>query len=331
MEQTSGLSTPWPSNPSPVVSPQSLPLTPIRSVQLIAGELRVMSPPGSQLLVKNHFVLSNPARLVVDIDQTQLLEKAIQLPPGSLGPLPYDSIRLSQFDPATVRIVVESPQAPLLNLSLGRGTNHVLRIYAAEPPSLARRFFHRMFGRPASSPPPQLAYTGPLSPYASRNDVPPNFGPPPLSFQASPLSRTKIVDVARSQLGISKAQARDYVNNTYSQGKDQAWCADFVSTILIWAGGSPWGHTSLVRDIYDWGMAHQRLKPFPEPGDVAIFRFGVSGFDHTAIVESLLPDQTFTTIGGNEGTRTGNAPGGMVQRNRYPVGDPRIIGYIAPL
>ncbi|WP_303674237.1 CHAP domain-containing protein [Vampirovibrio chlorellavorus] len=302
----------------------------IASVQLVNDELRLISPPGTQLLVKNRFVLASPTRLVVDIDQSLLPEKAIQLPSGNLGPMPYTTIRLGQFDATTVRLVIESPQADKLNISLGRGTNHVLRVYAPEAPGRASRFFHRMFGRPAS-PPPQLAYTGPISPYSPRPDVPPTFGPPPVSYQATPLNRMKIVDVARSQLGISKAEARDYVNNTYSMGKDQAWCADFVSTVLNWAGGSPWGHTSLVRDIYDWGLTHQRLKPFPEPGDIAIFRFGVSGFDHTAIVESLLPDQSFTTIGGNEGTRSGNAPGGMVQRNRYPVGDPRIIGYIAPL
>jgi hypothetical protein len=316
---------------APSVTGQPLPLNPIASVQLVNGELRLISPPGTQLLVKNRFVLTNPTRLVVDIDQALLPEKAIQLPNGALGPLPYETIRLGQFDATTVRLVIESPQADKLNISLGRGTNHMLRVYAPEAPGLASRFFHRVFGRSAS-PPPQLAYTGSLSPYTPRADVPPpTFGPPPTSYQATPLNRLKIVDVARSQLGISKAEARDYVNNTYSLGKDQAWCADFVSTVLNWAGGSPWGHTSLVRDIYDWGMTHQRLKPFPEPGDIAIFRFGISGFDHTAIVESLLPDQTFTTIGGNEGTRTGNAPGGMVQRNRYPVGDPRIIGYVAPL
>ncbi len=302
----------------------------IASVQLVNDELRLIGPPGTQLLVKNRFVLANPTRLVVDIDQSQLPEKALQLPGGHLGPMPYTTIRVGQFDPTTVRLVIESPQADKLNISLGRGTNHVLRVYAPEAPGLASRFFHRMFGRPAS-PPPQLAYTCPISPHAPRPDVPPTFGPPPVSYQATPLNRMKIVDVARSQLGISKAEARDYINNTYSLGKDQAWCADFVSTVLNWAGGSPWGHTSLVRDIYDWGISHQRLKPFPEPGDIAIFRFGVSGFDHTAIVESLLPDQSFTTIGGNEGTRSGNAPGGMVQRNRYPVGDPRIIGYVAPL
>ncbi len=314
---------------APIATNQALPLNPIASVQLINQELRLISPPGTQLLVKNRFVLPNPTRLVVDIDQALLPEKAIQLPSGTLGPMPYTTIRLGQFDATTVRLVIESPQADKLNISLGRGTNHVLRVYAPEAPGLASRFFQRMMGRPQPKN-PQIAYNAPPSPYTA-TDYRPNFGPPPLSYSATPLNRMKIVDVARSQLGVSKAEAREYVNNSYSLGKDQAWCADFVSTVLNWAGGSPWGHTSLVRDIYDWGISHQRIKPFPEPGDIAIFRFSVSGFDHTAIVESLLPDQSFTTIGGNEGTRSGNAPGGMVQRNRYPVGDPRILGYIAPL
>lgn len=300
---------------------------PVISAQVAEGELRIFTPPGSQLLIKNRFLLLSPTRLVLDIDQAELPDKVLQLPGGQLGPLPYASIRLGQFDATTVRVVVESPMAEQFNVSLGKGTNHLLRVYATQPQGMATRFFHRILGNRPQSRRPQIAYSSPGRPTTS--DIRPAMGPP-LMYSATPLNRFKIVDIARSQLGVSKAVDRNYVNNTYSLGKDQAWCADFVSTILNWAGGSPWGHTALVRDIYDWGLANQRLKPFPEPGDVAVFRFSVSGFDHTAIVESIQPDHSITTIGGNEGTRSGLAPGGMVQRTRYPLEDPRILGYVAP-
>lgn len=301
-------------------------LHPVTSAQVIDGELRIIAPPGAQLLIKNRFLLPNPTRLVLDIDHAELPDKVIQLPGGRLGPLPYDNIRLGQFDATTVRVVVESPVADKLNVSLGRGTNNLLRIYPQHPQGIASRFFHRILGnRP--EPRPQIAYTAPTRPTAS--DVRPTIGSP-LIYPATPLNRLKIVDIARSQLGVSKAVDRAYVNNTYSLGKDQAWCADFVSTILNWAGGSPWGHTALVRDIYDWGLANQRLKPFPQPGDIAVFRFSVSGFDHTAIVETINPDRSFTTIGGNEGGTSGIAPGGMVQRTRYQIEDSRILGYVDP-
>ncbi|WP_373531726.1 CHAP domain-containing protein [Vampirovibrio sp.] len=315
---------------SPVISGLAdLPLLyPVISAQIVAGELQIATPPGSQLLIKNRFLLSSPTRLVLDIDQAELPSKVIQLPGGHLGPLPYQNIRLGQFDATTVRVVIESPVADRLNVSLGRGTNHLLRVYAPHSSGIATRFFNRVLGHRPHPQAPQIAYNAPAR--SVRSDLRTPFMGPPMMYSATPPNRFKIVDIARSQLGVSKAVDRNYVNNTFSLGKDQAWCADFVSTILNWAGGSPWGHTALVRDIYDWGLANQRFKPFPEPGDVAVFRFSVSGFDHTAIVESIQPDRSITTIGGNEGTRSGTAPGGMVQRTRYQMEDPRILGYVAP-
>lgn len=313
--------------PSAIMDVPQPQLTPVTSARVIEDELRIITPPGTQLLVKNRFLLRNPNRLVIDIDHAELPDQVIELPAGRLGPIPYAHIRLGQFDATTVRVVVESAEAENLNVSLGKGTNNLLRVYSPDVGNVATRFFHRILGRQPNRG-PQVAYTTPTRPTTS--DGRPMIGAP-LTYPATPINRLKIVDIARSQLGVSKAVDREYVNNTYSLGKDQAWCADFVSTVLNWAGGSPWGHTALVRDIYDWGVTHRRIKPFPEPGDVAIFRFSVSGFDHTAIVENINPDHSFTTIGGNEGSSSGLAPGGMVQRTRYMMQDPRIIGYVAPI
>lgn len=321
-----------PMNPTPVrpvIRPAlSAPLNPVVNAQIIDGELRIIAPPGAQLLVKNRFLLQNPTRMVVDLDQAELPAKSINIPGGQLGPMPYGNIRLSQFDDTTVRLVVEAQHADKLNVTLGRGTNSLLRVYAPQPTNIASRFFNRMMGRAPQPRGPQIAYTSPTS-QGVMSDARPLMGPP-IALPGTPLNRLRVIDIARTQLGVSKMNNRDYVNNTFSLGKDQAWCADFVSTVMNWAGGSPWGHTALVKDIYEWGVANQRLKPFPEPGDVAIFRFSVSGFDHTAIVEGLNPDNTLMTIGGNEGTSSGIAPGGMVNRNKYKVEDPRILGYVTP-
>lgn len=167
---------------------------------------------------------------------------------------------------------------------------------------------------------------------AMTGTVRPGF--PSTPYIGAPISptRRRIVDAARSQLGITKAEQRDYVNQVYSLGKDEPWCADFVSTVLSWSGQCPWGHTALVKDIYTWGASNQRLRPYPIPGDVVVFRFSPGSFDHTAIVESVNPDGTFTTIGGNEGSRRGVAPpGGMVQRNRYSLQDKQILGFVDPV
>ncbi len=315
--------------PLPTATFQSPALNTVLGAQMVDGELRIAASPGSQLLVKARFVLPNPSRLVIDLDQAELADKTLVMAGGNIGPLPFNSVRLAQFDATTVRVVVETPAADKLNVSLGN--NHLLRVYAPRFDNFASRFLGRFLGNRPQPQPTRTAAVNPFPLPPNRPDVRPVIGPPPSILATTPPNRYKIVDIARSQLGVSKAVDRDYVNNTFSRGKDQAWCADFVSTILEWSGGSPWGHTALVRDIYDWGVTSQRLRPFPEPGDVAIFRFSVSGFDHTAIVENINPDNTLTTIGGNEGGSSGVAPGGMVQRTVYKLEDPRILGFVTPL
>lgn len=151
--------------------------------------------------------------------------------------------------------------------------------------------------------------------------------PDPMQVQ----KRQMILDIARTQLWVDKDANRNYVVNAYSRGKDEAWCADFVSTVLQWSIGSPWGHEALANNIYLWGMNNNRLTLSPAPGDIALFRYGSGDISHVAIVEAVNPDQIIT-IGGNEGPRKGgNGGGGIVQRSRYRFGDPNIIGFINPV
>lgn len=147
------------------------------------------------------------------------------------------------------------------------------------------------------------------------------------------MRRSRIVAIARTQLGLNKEVARDYVNRTFSQGQDQEWCADFASTIMDWAGGSPWGHLSRVQDIYEWGVAGGRITTRPEPGNLVVFSYGSGvGYDHVAFVESVNSDNTITTIGGNEGYAIASGgTGGMVARSNYKLGDQRILGFVDPL
>ena len=183
--------------------------------------------------------------------------------------------------------------------------------------------------------------------------------------------RELIVQIARSQLWVNKNQYRQYVNRAYSQGNDESWCADFVSTVLDWSVGSPWGHQGMVSAIVQWGQQYNRITMAPQPGDVVLLRFAANPrppqpqpdpmawasqppamttippspapadarvadhlpADHLAIVESINPDQSVTTIGGNEGySRFGNSQfAGQVARNHYPLTDSRIVGFLDPL
>jgi surface antigen len=146
------------------------------------------------------------------------------------------------------------------------------------------------------------------------------------------IERGRVLELARSQLGLSKDTNPTYVNQTFSQGQDNDWCADFVSTILEWAGGSPWGHLSRVQDIYTWALSNHRLMREPEPADVVVFSYGGNGFDHVALVESVNPDGTVTTIGGNEGhAASAYKTSGSVLRSVYHLEDRRILGFVDPV
>lgn len=125
--------------------------------------------------------------------------------------------------------------------------------------------------------------------------------------------RAAIVDWARAQLGVSERGNPQQVRS-YSRGRWQAWCADFVSTALNRTVGSPWGHRSSVRDIYNWARRNARLTQTPRPGDAVIFN------GHIALVESVNADGTITTIGGNERD--------AVRRARYRLNSSRIKGFV---
>ncbi len=75
---------------------------------------------------------------------------------------------------------------------------------------------------------PQYHYPQQQSPY----------NPPVNPYYSADLDtlkkRQSIVTMAETQLWVNKDANRNYVMYAYSHGKDEPWCADFVSTILQW-------------------------------------------------------------------------------------------------
>ncbi len=124
--------------------------------------------------------------------------------------------------------------------------------------------------------------------------------------------------------GITEKNNQSYISQAYSRGKNQPWCADFVSTAYQQAGGSPFGHQSAVRDIWAWGQKNQRafLKGTytPQPGDLIIFDVGGSP-NHIGIVESVE--------GGKVKTIEGNSSDAL-KRREYPLSAKNIRGYVRP-
>jgi surface antigen len=361
---------PWQGPPLPGAA-SSLPLSHIQSIRLESGRLQVIAQPGEPLRIKTQFILDNPNRLVIDIENATLDKQQPTLPDtqDTIGGVPVDSIRLGQFELGTVRVVIETPEPERLRLSVsdnalivsadkGRGLISSLykHLFGHEtpPPAPTQSPVSRAPGSPARNPATRGTLSRSISgsaPTSPQMDAPPtttsminlNTFHPELDNlhklqlqQAGLLSqwppRTRIIEMARAQIGFSKDINRDYINQTYSKGRDNEWCADFASTILEWSGGSPWGHLSRVQDIYHWGLSNSRVSNRPEVGDLVVFSYDGSSFSHIAFVESINPDNTITTIGGNEGYAAADyKTGGTVARSIYNLDDKRIFGFVDPV
>lgn len=97
-------------------------------------------------------------------------------------------------------------------------------------------------------------------------------------------TRQKIISLAKTEF---KAQS---TGTKFSQGAEEAWCANFVSWIMYQAGAP----------LKNPHTANSGYQPFP--GDVAIYRNSPVFGDHTNIV--LKNDNgVLTTVGGNEVNR----------------------------
>lgn len=120
-------------------------------------------------------------------------------------------------------------------------------------------------------------------------------------------TRQKIISLAKTEFKTQSAGAK------FSQGAEEAWCANFVSWIMYQAGAplknphtGGWRipGTFTLREYYE---AAGRFKPAnsgyqPLPGDVAIYRNSPVFGDHANIV--LRNDNgVLTTVGGNEANR----------------------------
>jgi hypothetical protein len=357
--------------PRPIATPNIIPSNIIDTVVMQPQRLQVLAKQGGQLVVKSRFVLTNPNRLVIDIADSKL--DIPTLPPAI--PFLDGMLRLAQFDADTVRVVVQVSQPASLqvgfdnkSLSVAAGMPSAMPIastprppvqmsipapVASRPPAASSHPGKNLLGRlwshitgaeqdddnlTATPLPPVSATKQPIASVSGK--YPPltnleklqqemNGGMPDLA------QRERILEIARSQLGVNKDANPEYVDNAFSRGQNENWCADFVSTILAWAGGSPWGYQSRVQNIYEWGVSQGRLTNQPAPADMVIFRYSSNGFDHIAFVESINPDNTITTIGGNEGYARAGAEGtktsGSVARSIYSLNDKRILVFLDPL
>lgn len=136
------------------------------------------------------------------------------------------------------------------------------------------------------------------------------------------------VKLAMAEIGKNEADG-SYLK--FSQGREEAWCADFVSNIWEKANGGkcPWGYNgdknykAGVIQIKDWAekegcYVKQKDGKGISPGDLVTF--GSDGGDHIGMVKSVDPDGTIHTVEGNTSDK--------VAERTYPPGSPKVYGFI---
>ncbi len=129
--------------------------------------------------------------------------------------------------------------------------------------------------------------------------------------------RTRIVSIAQSQVGVRESPLGSNGGTAvykYTTGRNEAWCADFVSWVYKQAGTpftGGWAYSWQIPAVYDlkvWfkekGVYHSRTNTSytPRPGDVVFFNwYGYTNSrtgNHVGIVKKVS-GTTLYTIEGN--------------------------------
>lgn len=149
----------------------------------------------------------------------------------------------------------------------------------------------------------------------------PTFGPGELST-----TQAKLVSIIKTEFDAQPPGTK------YSQGVDEAWCADFVSWVQKQHGtpfrnpnsGGGWRipGTMTLKEFFQsqgvwqpYGNGYQ-----PVTGDVAIYDGNGPFGQHTNFV-LRLKNSTLTTVGGNE-------PGGGIQVSEHPLNAAlKLVGF----
>lgn len=153
------------------------------------------------------------------------------------------------------------------------------------------------------------------------------------SYRLSGNMGKDIVSNAKQYIGFNEA---DNSYKLFTQGRNEAWCADFVTHVVKEAykknGKSiPSGFgSSSVEGLRQWGKNNNCyldttntsnkssvIANSVKPGDVVIFKNGIS---HTGVVAEVNSDGTFKTIEGNTSDK-------VAYRN-YSANDSKISVFV---
>lgn len=174
-----------------------------------------------------------------------------------------------------------------------------------------------------------VAQLGNTQPTTGITPNPPVASSAPVASAQAPAQATnssigeKAAQIAESQVGVGEA-GNGHLK--YTGGKNEAWCAHFVSWAWEQANGgeAPWGHQAAVKSIREWGQQNGRYIRKEEAqgkvkaGDIVIYED--NGRSHTAIVTKVNPDGTFDVVGGNEGNE--------VRKSKLTLNNSELSGFV---
>ena len=143
------------------------------------------------------------------------------------------------------------------------------------------------------------------------------------------MTAQKILDMARSQIGIkeSPANSNNVKYNTAYYGRsvsgaDYPWCCAFIWWLFyacnasnLFYGGKKTAYCPTVENYY-----RQQGKWYTsgKVGDLVLFDFSGKGLaGHIGIVEKVNSDGSYTTIEGNTGSGNDANGGAVMRRTRY--------------
>jgi hypothetical protein len=125
------------------------PLILIEAAMLVHGQLQILARPGSQLVIREPFILRNPARLVIDVSGAKLGNVGLPFPPASIGGVVVNTVRFGQMDAETVRIVVETDDPERLQVAVQENR---LMVSASRGAGILANVSRYLFGRGPSQP-----------------------------------------------------------------------------------------------------------------------------------------------------------------------------------
>jgi hypothetical protein len=139
------------------------------------------------------------------------------------------------------------------------------------------------------------------------------------------LGVSKVVDIARKQIGVSE-QPPDSNQTKYNAWfglPSQPWCGMFVSWCYYAAGielpkigFSKPGFAGCQTAVAYWKKAG-KLTNIPKPGDIVFYDFNGDGrYDHTGIFVRHLNDLQFEAIEGNTSIQNQANGGSVMLRKR---------------